>query len=322
MARLLTEHLREIYEGDGTLMDLGEDKEGVPRGDRLAPESLGRHPAVPPDSDAVTIDNGVLRPATRREIRQRENARRAVADKAFNEVPPKPPGDKTPDVAPRVQSDGTLATTGTRLSDRLDALPQFSKSTVDIARQAEDLIVAGQGGVMRVWYQAIGTSRDKTWAADVRGRLGNVAVAQVDLAPYDFAVSKAGNVLVRGVSATAIRRKAAQWQARGLLRELWADDTAAFFADLDTYLKNHAAGRPGADRRREAERSQRVLCRARGAAHGGQSIPRRADEPGPRGRDPVVAAGPHGQSRGRARQGIAAGLRKAGGEFFAETEGS
>jgi len=239
IAKMLQTHLRESHrEG---IKPTTAKEEGV----NVPSDLLGKHASVPVGSDAVKVEGSAIVPRTPAEVRQIEKARQQAV-KPIVDQQPKPQGDVSPEVAPRVGSDGTVEVRGTKISDQIAGLPQFSDEAKRIAKQVEDVIAGGQGGIIRTWYQALGSSKVGTWAKSVRKKLGNWSVSQVDIAPYEFHISDANNVLVRGVSRTAAEQKLARWQQEGKLDKLWGGDADAFRKDLHTYLQNHAQGLRGA----------------------------------------------------------------------------
>lgn len=63
-------------------------------------------------------------------------------------------------------------------------------------------------------------------------------------APYVLAVSKAGNIFTRNMSKEKLVANAEAMINRGN-GKLWGDNIGSLLGDLDTYLANHAAGKPG-----------------------------------------------------------------------------
>jgi hypothetical protein len=63
-------------------------------------------------------------------------------------------------------------------------------------------------------------------------------------APYALAVSKAGNIFTRNMSKEKLVANAEAMINRGN-GKLWGDNIGSLLGDLDTYLANHAAGKPG-----------------------------------------------------------------------------
>ena len=244
IAKMLQTHLREAHREGVKPIEAKETKEGAPAGIPVPVDMLGKHPSVPPTSDAVKIEGSQVVPRPPAEVKKIEKERqKAVAPIA--EQPVKPKGDTTPEVAPRVGPDGSVEVRGTKISNQIGTMPQFNDEAKRIAKQVEALIDDKKGGVLRTWYQAVGSSKAGAWAKSVRQKLGNWSVSQVEIAPYDFHISDAGNVLVRGVSKTALDQKLGRWQQEGKLDQLWGGDADAFRADLHKYLQNHAQGLPG-----------------------------------------------------------------------------
>ncbi|MFA6959960.1 MAG: hypothetical protein WC205_04315 [Opitutaceae bacterium] len=72
-------------------------------------------------------------------------------------------------------------------------------------------------------------------------------------APYAIAVSQEGNLYIRTTSKEKLVANAEALFRRGG-GQLWGDNVAAFMGDVDTYLANHAAGKPGSEGIGEAKR--------------------------------------------------------------------
>lgn len=254
LQEMVKKHFRQIYRDGASAAAAKESREGVPAGIPVPVDLYGKHPAVPVGSDNIIVENGAVRPATTSEINRRVRDRQAAVRAVLANEVEQPKTSLKPEVAPRITPEGDREVSGTRFADQLARLPQFSEDTKRAAKMLESAF--GTGNVFEIWYQAIG--RAANWAGDVRRRLGNVSVAQIRFAPFKWKVSKEGNVLVEGLSLAAAQRKLASWADKqdSFLYTFWNGDQTAFMADLLTYLRNHAEGKPGSegldDKRRDA----------------------------------------------------------------------
>lgn len=257
LRRLFYEHLRNVYR-HGASAEAGakETKEGVPTGARVNMDLYGNHPAVPMtpnpatgrlENDAAVKDpkSGAVTLRKPAEVRRIERERQDNTRKVYEPLQRTPLAvdDPRPDVAPRRNTEGSVETTGTKITDQLSRMPWIGEEARKNAALAEGLM--GTGGVFDTWYQAIG--HGWKWYQDVKRRLGNIAAAKVKLAPFLFKVSKEGNALVVGLSVTAAQRKLARWQDAGKLDQQWGGDSGAFQRDLMRYLQNHAQGKDGGE---------------------------------------------------------------------------
>jgi hypothetical protein len=251
LRRLLYDRLRQIRKHGTSVASAKEGKDGLPPGIPVDKDLYGKSEAVPMEpnpstgrleNDAAVMDEKTGEVTLRKpsEIRRIERTRQAETKKAFEAIPPKPKNDQTPEVAPRIQSDGSVEIIGTRLSDQIDRMPQFGEEARKTAAIADSIM--GSGDVLDLWYQAI--SRSSNWAAGVRKQLGNIAAQKLRIAPFGYKVSKEGNILVNCISLAAFDRKLKQWASEEKLG-LWNGDTDAFVGDAKRYLMNHAQGSPG-----------------------------------------------------------------------------
>lgn len=230
-------------------------------GVKIRPDMAGRHPAFPVEQQAggstgndfvqVTPDGRVVAtPAS--QVRTRVRSRRREMLTLFPDT--EPVSDAGTSVAVRRTPSGLTQKTGTTLGEQFYATARsFGEATKNMLRRVEQAIAAGE--TMAGWYQQVG--QGDGWAASVRESLGAIEAQYKDFIPYAFKVDKQGNLLVENYSLTALERKAAQWAARTgtLSLELWSGDIGAFRQDVQTYLKNHAEGRPGAEGLGDAKRN-------------------------------------------------------------------
>ena len=227
---------------------------GKETGLKLDAKQAGQHPALPKDSDFVaTTKDGRVVEAPPQVVRSKVKSRQAEVDSFF------PKADPVADPGQQVQARRTLAgevqRTGTRLGQRFyDAAQTFSLSTKNLLRQVEQAIA--DGSALAGWYQEIGRSSEG-WKGSVRERLGNLSAQFKDFIPFQFKVSKEGNLLIENYSLTAFERKANEWAQRNgpLSLDAWNGDIGQFRTDVQTYLRNHAEGRPGADGIGETKRN-------------------------------------------------------------------
>lgn len=230
LRKTVYDSLKALYDDGQTQPKLKEDKEGLPGGHKLNPRQAASHPGVPESAKSIRGSDMAVKPT--REVKREERARDREAKAEFVDRPATPAAPLAPDdIQQRTRLDGTVEHSGTRISNRLAGLKQFSTQAKQIAAQVESLISSAAGGVLRTWYF----------------KPDNIEVQQIYISPYDFHVSQKGNVLVRGVGVTALQRKVAEWQndPNSRLHKQWGGDTGAFLTDLDTYLQNHRADLPG-----------------------------------------------------------------------------
>jgi hypothetical protein len=224
-------------------------------GVKLRPEQAGNHPALPTETradgsqgnDFVDVVNGQTRETPVPVVRARVRNRRKEVLTLFPDVPPS--GNANPqasNIGVRQGPSGMTEKTGTRLGEQFYATARsFGEGTKNMLRRVEQAIANNE--TMAGWYQQIGTGDG--WAASVRESLGAMEAQYKDFIPFAFKVDKQGNLLVQNYSLTALERKASDWAGRKgpLSLELWNGDLNTFKADVQTYLKNHAEGRPGSD---------------------------------------------------------------------------
>lgn len=254
LRQMLREHFRSVRERGPLKKVEKETKEGTPKGTPVPVELLGEHPAAPAEvnpatgrkeSDFFVVEqNGAKTLRTPGEVRRIERTRQAETKAAFPEAKPAPKEDTSPEVKPRVTPSGQVETSGTKIGPQIEGMQTVGPHMKETARLADQLIAAGEGGVLDTWYQA--AAHGYRWAKDLRKRLANIAASKVKLAPFLWKVSKEGNILVVGLSLTAAERKLAKWSLdQSPMLRPWANDVEAFKADLIQYLKNHAEGKPG-----------------------------------------------------------------------------
>lgn len=179
---------------------------------------------------------------TKRIVRSRQqevNAAFPVTDTPVAE------NDTTPEVKMRTTPAGLIQRSGTFISDKLDKMKSFGDAGKAMAKVVEAAIK--NGGALSGWYQQIGEGPD--WKQSVGKETGNIQAQYKDFVPYDFVISKNGNISVRNYSLTAFDRKAGRWSAaKGPLSlDLWSGDVGHFTKDVQQYLKNHSQGLPGAE---------------------------------------------------------------------------
>jgi len=251
------EHLKRLVnEGPAQARVGKETKEGTPIPVEVPGRLIGQHPAMPAQ---MVVENGLFQPlpggkfqqAPARVFRQVELAKANEVQKALVNQPTRPAGDTSPEVAPRVNPQGEVEVTGTKIADQLKALPIIGPHAKAMATDIDALM--GTGKAYEAYYHAIG--RSYPWSTSVRRNLGNLQVSRIALAPFLWKVSKENNVLAVGLSITAAERKIFKWKNEKKLDGLWGGDAGKFREDLMTYLKNHAEGRPGADVIGEAKRN-------------------------------------------------------------------
>lgn len=215
----------------------------------LNPQPPTPAPQVPKGNDFVVVNptTGAVVARPPAQTRKLVKNRQAAVDKAVpRDGTPASPGDVDPQVKFRTSPSGLVERSGTVLGKWFYDGNVFSETTKGYARKIEDAIK--NGTALSGFYHEIGESA-RGWARSVGERYGNLTAEYKDFIPVGFLVSTAGNLLVRNYSLTAFERKAQTWGARkgALSLELWNGDVGTFKTDVQTYLKNHSDGRPGAD---------------------------------------------------------------------------
>jgi hypothetical protein len=119
---------------------------------------------------------------------------------------------------------------------QLEASGKYNPTQLRHLKQVSDAIAAGQGQSSLFFYQpALKAGKYKSLAGDWRTET-----------PYAIFVSKAGNVLFRTVSREKLVANAQDLVKSGR-GHLWGNSVGALLKDVDIYLANHAAGKPGAE---------------------------------------------------------------------------
>lgn len=197
----------------------------------------------------VQTPGGQVVPRPPAQIKKTASSRRAEVNKAVSPKGPEQlPPRGTPDDLLRLRKtpSGLMERSGRALGDWFYNSTFFGKHTKEFAKQIEQAI--RDRTPMAGWYHQIGEA-NTDWAKSVEADKGNISAQYKDFVPVDFVATKAGNLLVRNYSITAFQRKAQAWAARrgDISLDLWNSDIGAFRQDVETYLKNHEEGRPGAD---------------------------------------------------------------------------
>lgn len=192
----------------------------------------------------VQTVHGTLVKRTDVQVKRTAKARVEEVQKNVPEnAAPLPIGSPNDEVRLRTSPSGLTERSGRRLGKWFYDSKVFGKHTKEFAKQLEDAIQ--NNSVLAGWYHQIGKGKD--WARSVDVDKGNISAEYKDFVPVDFAISKAGNILVRNYSLTAFQRKAMAWGARhgDISLDLWNGDIGAFKADVDAYIQNHEDGKPG-----------------------------------------------------------------------------
>lgn len=111
-----------------------------------------------------------------------------------------------------------------------------------------NVLKAGSGGTFSMFYQPASKKGSSTRYRTLRGDYRTEA-------PYVMEVTKDANVVIKTVSREKLVRNAERLVQQGRAG-LWNNHLPDLLADVDVYLNNHAAGRPGADGIGEAKRNQ------------------------------------------------------------------
>lgn len=246
LRKMFVQHLNEIRQS-GVAAIQAKDAGSVAMPERL----FGKHPKAPAQmlmENGLTLQdrNGNLRRANPAEARKMDRAKAKQIGDLLAQEPVRPKGDTTPEVAPRLNSDGKTEVSGTKITDLLNKLPGYGPFARGVAAAAETLI--GTGKAFKAGYFAVGTSEGGDWRKSVARNSGDLPWQEIHLAPFEFRIDSKGHALVTGLSVTAADRKIARWAQEGQLDKFWNGDTEAFKRDLHTYLENHKDNRPGADK--------------------------------------------------------------------------
>jgi hypothetical protein len=121
--------------------------------------------------------------------------------------------------------------------DDLKAGGRFNPTQLEHLRTGSGLIKAGQGKSALFFYQP---------ALNGRKHYASLAGDWRTETPYALFISKAGNVLMRTMSREKLTANAQELVAKGRAGA-WNNSLPALMQDVDRYLANHAAGKPGSD---------------------------------------------------------------------------
>lgn len=145
--------------------------------------------------------------------------------------------EKTVDEKGRVTEGWLTPSLPGPLLRQLEASGKYNPAQLRHLRAVSDAIAQGKGQSALFFYQpAMGRGgKYKSLAGDWRTET-----------PYALFISKAGNVLFRTVSREKLVANAQDLIKSGR-GSLWGNEVGRLMADVDAYLANHAAGRPGAD---------------------------------------------------------------------------
>lgn len=124
-----------------------------------------------------------------------------------------------------------------KVLDNLAAQEKFNPVQIEHLRQVSKQIREAQGQSALFFYQP---------AKGPKGAYKSLAGDWRTETPYAIFISKAGNVVIRTMSREKLVANA---QALVAKRQagLWDNNLGALTKDVDVYLANHAAGRPGQD---------------------------------------------------------------------------
>lgn len=119
--------------------------------------------------------------------------------------------------------------------DNLAAQERFNPTQIENLRLVSKQIREGQGNSNLFFYQP---------AKGPKGAYKSLAGDWRTETPYAIEISKAGNIYIRTMSREKLiaRAQAVIGKRQGAL---WDNNLGALSKDVDTYLANHAAGRPG-----------------------------------------------------------------------------
>ena len=215
----------------------------------LNPPPPTKPPSVPKGNDFVVVNptTGAVIPRPPAQTKQLVRNRQKAVDAAVpKDVAPAPIGDADTQVKLRTSPSGLLERSGTTLGKWFYDGNVFSETTKNYARKIEEAIKSGTP--LSGFYHEIGESA-KGWAKSVAEKYGNLKAEYKDFIPVGFLISNVGNLLMRNYSLTAFERKAQLWGSRKgpLSLEMYNGDIGEFRKDVQTYMRNHAEGKPGSD---------------------------------------------------------------------------
>lgn len=118
---------------------------------------------------------------------------------------------------------------------QLEASGKYNPTQIRHLRDVSNSIRDGKGQSLLFFYQP---------AKGAGGKYKSLAGDWRTETPYALFVSKAGNVLIRTVSREKLAANAQNLVKSGRAAA-WNNSVGPLMADVDTYLANHAAGRPG-----------------------------------------------------------------------------
>lgn len=157
-------------------------------------------------------------------------------------------GEKPPEAPParyeRIEENGRVKDEGWTtpwipddVLDGLAASGKFNPVQIENLRQVSHAIRRGAGQSALFVYQPAtsGGRKYESLRGDPRTE-----------APYSIFISKAGNVVIRTMSREKLMANVQTMIDRKLAAP-WSNDRGAIVRDIDRYLANHVAGRPGSD---------------------------------------------------------------------------
>jgi hypothetical protein len=181
----------------------------------------------------------------------------------------------------REGADGSIEVTGKAIPDEVieaSNLPPQMKAHLKLLNE-----LVGNGTTAMVWYNGISTTKSKKikmnevvkttkdgtpdlrgttrmWRRNLRKFMGNIAASRRDIKPFEYRITKEGNITVQSLDVDAIHDKVSRWQkdtdANGRPKlELWGNDVKKFYEDLKVYMDNHRKGLGGAEGIGEAKRN-------------------------------------------------------------------
>lgn len=181
--------------------------------------------------------------------KDQQKARKDLADALTSALssPQSPDANDNPNARPEIIRDertGQVKSEGVvtpwvpdKVIDNLKAQEKFNPVQLEHLRQVSQQIRDGQGQSNLFFYQP---------AKGPKGAYKSLAGDWRTETPYAIFISKAGNVVIRTMSREKLVANA---QALVAKRQagLWDNNLGALTKDVDVYLANHAAGRPGQD---------------------------------------------------------------------------
>jgi hypothetical protein len=244
---LIRKYHQEVARGRGPgLID-------EPAGTRYTAEEVAKHPEVLDKlfdgTDDVARDtrgrvirnkDGSPKFTTPKEQKAQRAALAADLSAALEKSPP--PGARLETVTEggKPQEGWVVPGIPDKILNDLQASGKYNPTQLEHLRSISKAIEEGKGKSALFFYQP--ATRGGAQSGKYKSLAGDFRTET----PYQIFVSKQGNVVVRMMSREKLMANAQNFVAKGR-GGLWNNRLPELVKDVDTYLGNHAAGRPGAE---------------------------------------------------------------------------